>query len=387
MPTSNIPQVLTANTFDFWRIQTNNLIESANELRNGFYEKPEGDIVISNGYLSIEKTTGTGLTVAGGATFSGNVAINNLSVTNTLSAQTLNVSSANITTLNVDTLISSSFSSESVSAAANTVRVSANSGSIRVANSLNFINTSTVTVAVTPGSTGNADIAFTVIGGGGEGGTGAQGAQGVQGAQGFTGASGSLGAQGAQGFQGATGAGTPGPQGATGATGPAGAQGAPGPSNNINTYNSSENIPLYPTLVPGNGNQAPRISTKLSFSPLGGTLNVESTLRVTGDIIAFVSDDRLKNRINIIENALEKVQSLNGFYYTFNNTAVELGYSPEEVVHVGISAQELLDVLPEAVKTSMNGDYLTVQYEKLVPLLIEAIKELKKEVDELKSRI
>jgi hypothetical protein len=57
-----------------------------------------------------------------------------------------------------------------------------------------------------------------------------------------------------------------------------------------------------------------------------------------------------------------------------------------EETHVGVSAQEVYEVLPEVTGPApINSEYITVKYDKLVPLLIEAIKELKKEIEELKS--
>ena len=103
-------------------------------------------------------------------------------------------------------------------------------------------------------------------------------------------------------------------------------------------------------------------------------------IRATNDIIAFYSDDRLKIRLGTIINALEKVSSLSGFYYTANDIAKDLGY--DDKVRIGVSAQEVQEVLPEAVVPAPIDDkYLTVQYEKLVPLLIEAIKELNNKID------
>jgi hypothetical protein len=124
------------------------------------------------------------------------------------------------------------------------------------------------------------------------------------------------------------------------------------------------------------GAQTAKISsTKFSFNASSGTLSV------TGDIIAYASDDRLKNRVSNIENAISKVNTLNGFYYTFNDEAEKLGYQTG-VLNVGVSAQELLEVLPEAVKpAAANNEFYTVQYEKIVPLLIEAIKELNKKIE------
>ena len=92
--------------------------------------------------------------------------------------------------------------------------------------------------------------------------------------------------------------------------------------------------------------------------------------------------------ITPIENALEKVNSLTGFTYTWNQEAQDAGLKGDEhdCVQVGVSAQDVQEVQPEAVKPSPvdREKYLTVQYERLVPLLIEAIKELKEEVEELK---
>ncbi len=137
---------------------------------------------------------------------------------------------------------------------------------------------------------------------------------------------------------------------------------------------------------------APNISIRASSFGVGTDASgTAGEIRATNDITAFYSDDRLKTRIGIIDNALDKVNSLSGFIYEPNERAIELGYQKEE--RVGVSAQEVEAVLPQAVKDAPinsevvegDNDYKTVQYEKLVPLLIEAIKELKSEVEELKS--
>ena len=106
-----------------------------------------------------------------------------------------------------------------------------------------------------------------------------------------------------------------------------------------------------------------------------------------GDVVAFASDDRLKtNRLNIV-NALDKVKSLNGFTFNFNETGASLGFDTK-VSHAGVSAQDVQKILPEIIKPApSNNEFLTVQYEKLTPLLIEAIKELSAKVDALEKQI
>jgi len=106
----------------------------------------------------------------------------------------------------------------------------------------------------------------------------------------------------------------------------------------------------------------------------------------TGNITAYFSDDRLKTRFGNIENALDKVKSLDGFYYEANQTAQDLGYKP--VREAGVSAQQVQAILPEVVKPApIDQQYLTVDYERLVPLLIEAIKELNGKVEILEAKL
>jgi hypothetical protein len=115
-------------------------------------------------------------------------------------------------------------------------------------------------------------------------------------------------------------------------------------------------------------------------------VHANGNIYATGDMVSAYSDIRLKTVTGKIENALEKVSLLEGFYYIPNKTAIDIGMDQIDVKRVGVSAQALQMVLPEAVKDAPLGEgYLTVQYERIVPLLIEAIKELKEEIRVLKQ--
>ena len=108
-------------------------------------------------------------------------------------------------------------------------------------------------------------------------------------------------------------------------------------------------------------------------------------IRATNNVTAYYSDDRLKRRLGNIENALEKLVSLNGFNYQPNRLAQSLGYALKD--EVGVSAQEVQKVLPSAVVPAPIDDkYLTVHYDRLIPLLIEAIKELTAKVERLEGK-
>tara|TARA_X000001036_G_scaffold128714_1_gene121721 strand:+ start:24293 stop:27508 length:3216 start_codon:yes stop_codon:yes gene_type:complete len=120
-----------------------------------------------------------------------------------------------------------------------------------------------------------------------------------------------------------------------------------------------------------------------------GNWTVTGNVHATADVIAYYSDERLKDFEGKIPNALDKVSQLNGYYFKENETAKDLGFN-NDLRQVGVSAQEVEAIMPEIIKSAPineehGTDYKTVQYEKMVPLLIEAIKELKEEIEELKG--
>jgi len=124
---------------------------------------------------------------------------------------------------------------------------------------------------------------------------------------------------------------------------------------------------------------------------LGGGFSAAGAITATGDITAFsTSDKRLKTNISQIQDSLNKVNSINGITFDWNEEGQKSRQSEEEVFgnrrEAGVIAQEIEEVLPEVVVTRKDG-YKAVRYEKLVPLLIEAIKELTAKVEMLESKV
>jgi len=121
-------------------------------------------------------------------------------------------------------------------------------------------------------------------------------------------------------------------------------------------------------------------SSDVKLQTLSTGIDITGALRVTGDITAFYSSDiKLKTEITPIPNALDKVSSISGNTFKWNEKTHHEGED------TGIIAQEIEKLnLPGLTQTRDNG-IKAVRYDKLVPLLIEAIKELKSEVDELKT--
>jgi hypothetical protein len=112
-------------------------------------------------------------------------------------------------------------------------------------------------------------------------------------------------------------------------------------------------------------------------------------IRATNNITAYYSSDiGLKENLNPIENSIEKIQAISGYNFDWKDEVVkERGGEDDYFVRksdVGVVAQEIEAILPEACATRPDGTK-AVRYEQLVPLLIEGIKELKAEIEELKK--
>jgi hypothetical protein len=127
-----------------------------------------------------------------------------------------------------------------------------------------------------------------------------------------------------------------------------------------------------------------------------GRLNLDNNgaLTIRGALTQNASDERLKNNIKTIPDALKKVLLLRGVTFDWNTDIYESGRTTD----IGVIAQDVKNILPDAValapfdrdiasgKSLSGKNYLTVYYEKLIPLLIESVKELKAELDILKNK-
>jgi hypothetical protein len=123
------------------------------------------------------------------------------------------------------------------------------------------------------------------------------------------------------------------------------------------------------------------------------------TFSARGDITGYASDIRLKQNFTTISNALDKIRQIGGYEFDWDIELCEsLGFAPSNPHEHGVKAQEILAVMPDAVTlapfdndgegVSKSGEsYLTVRYEKIVPLLIEGIKQQSVEIETLNARI
>jgi len=125
-----------------------------------------------------------------------------------------------------------------------------------------------------------------------------------------------------------------------------------------------------------------------------GILSNEGEIRSTADVVAYYSSDkRMKDNIVDISNPLDKIKQIRGVEFDWNEkgpkwTRDQQFGNPFGPLHdVGVIAQEIQKVLPEAVVERKDSDMLAVDYEKIVPLLIEGIKEQQTMIDDLQDQI
>jgi hypothetical protein len=127
-------------------------------------------------------------------------------------------------------------------------------------------------------------------------------------------------------------------------------------------------------------------------------LDMSGNMYAAGNVTAYSSDRRLKKNIVVIDNPIEMVKQLRGVYFDWEDFVDDLGFNPIDRHDIGVIAQEVQAVIPMAVKpapfdTGAEGksesgqNYITVQMEKIVPLLIEVVKKQQEEIDDLKKLV
>jgi len=133
----------------------------------------------------------------------------------------------------------------------------------------------------------------------------------------------------------------------------------------IHTTHKSYYPTTFSTVISGNTLNTGNVTVS------SGSLTVVGDISAAGDIIGFYSSDiALKQNINPISNALNKLLSLKGVEFDWNNNSIYKGHD------VGVLAQDVEEIIPSAVGRRHDG-YKGVQYDKIIPLIIEAIRELK----------
>ena len=141
-------------------------------------------------------------------------------------------------------------------------------------------------------------------------------------------------------------------------------------------------IPDSPLTSGTYANKGLVFRTNSSNSEIGYMKPSTSSFHMNGDIVAYASSDkRLKDNINKLQNPLDKLEKINGYEFDWNkNQHLYEGHD------IGVIAQEIEEVLPEIVETRKDG-YKAVKYEKIVPLLIESIKELSDKIKALENGV
>lgn len=119
-----------------------------------------------------------------------------------------------------------------------------------------------------------------------------------------------------------------------------------------------------------------KVGINNTVNDLTYNLEVSGSIRASGAVLSN-SDERLKENIYIIDNALSRVSQIEGVYFDWKDGGDR---------QVGVIAQQVEKVLPEVVSKDKNS-YLSVDYSKIVPLLIEAINEQSNNIKDLEDRI
>ena len=151
-------------------------------------------------------------------------------------------------------------------------------------------------------------------------------------------------------------------------------------SNEVNVHiNDSEKLSVTAAGANVTGDFAASATSSAAHILVTGIIS-GSQIEASGDVIAFSSSDRrFKDNLVVIEGSLDKIGKINGYEFDWNDK--QTAYKGHDI---GVVAQEIEAVLPEVVTTRGDG-YKAVKYDKIVPLLIESIKELQKKVEDIEK--
>ena len=152
-------------------------------------------------------------------------------------------------------------------------------------------------------------------------------------------------------------------------------------------YNNSTKFQTTNTGISVTGNVVPsgNISGSSTSHLTMGQISSSGDVVADGDVVAYNSSDvRLKDNIEVIKGSLDKIDGIRGVEFDWNDKSP--GWAQERGHDIGVIAQEVQKIIPEIVVERKNG-YLGVDYKRIIPLLIESIKELKQEVEDLKKKV
>ena len=136
-----------------------------------------------------------------------------------------------------------------------------------------------------------------------------------------------------------------------------------------------------PIQIDGSGNISGSSTSILTMSEISSSGDIVAE----GDVVAYYTSDlRLKDNVEVIQGSLDKIDDIRGVEFDWNEQSP--GWARERGHDIGVIAQEVQKVIPEIVVERKNG-YLGVDYKRLVPLLIESVKELRREVNDLKKKV
>ena len=159
-------------------------------------------------------------------------------------------------------------------------------------------------------------------------------------------------------------------------------------SNSVDlNYNNSTKFQTTNTGISVTGNVVPsgNISGSSTSHLTMGQISSSGDVVADGDVVAYNSSDvRLKDNIEVIKGSLDKIDGIRGVEFDWNDKSP--GWAQERGHDIGVIAQEVQKIIPEIVVERKNG-YLGVDYKRIIPLLIESIKELKQEVEDLKKKV